>query len=485
VLRFEPEGQSALSVDLELRTEPSITLSVHDKSRLQWTATVPVAAGDYQLVVALEIPLPLDAPHAPWAQLQEYARLDEPRSGTRAQATLEALRSSTLSVGLRLLRASEGFARHCELALRPAAEVESGALQTGLSLWLELARRTVAEGRLLFLAPGNRGLQEIEAERALAAEAVSNEMVRFLTHASHALMRIQARPLAELELFAGILGEAEEQIFGMLQTESSWRRAHGVPAFDGSLAELERYQERASLLKKHFQQQLFLEPEVIQVSERAHNWAAALAALVASSWAFGWQILLANRASTLAKAGSGMLILAALTGLVYVFKDRLKELGRDWLSGRLRRAFGHRILRYRIPSGLDAGGGPLVVARESFEQSRGLTPNPLGSGAMPISVVRFEQRGRPGRKLEALQATQVRLGFRYDLSPLFSRMHDLAKQVAVADGPSRRVRFLDSPRSYRVAVRARLRCGGIEREEVASLVMNKQGLQRLEAGKLH
>jgi hypothetical protein len=472
--------------DLELRAEPTVAISVHDKSRLQWTATVPLAGDDYELSVELEIPLRIDAPHAPWAQLQEYARLDEPRAGTRAQAALEALRSSTVSVALRLARASEGFTRHCDLALRRAAEVDPSALDTGLSVWPELARRTVAEARGEFLAPSDRCAPEIEAERALAAEWISNEMVRFLTQASHSLMRVTARPIVETYPFSAIIRSAEEQIFQMLEVESAWRRTHDVPAFDGSSAELERYQERASLLKKHFQQQLFLDPDIVQVEQRAHNWAAALAALVASSWAFAWQLLLAHRTSALATAGSGVLVLAVVTGVVYVFKDRLKELGREWLSGRLRRAFGHRILRYRVPGALDGERAPVLVARESFVQTRGSAPDPLGSpDGVPVSIVRFEQRGRPGRELPTLHATQVRIGFRYDLSPLFSRMHDLAKPVAVADAGTRRIRFLNSPRSYRVGVRVRLRCGGTVREETASLVMNKQGLQRLESAPIH
>ncbi len=380
--------------DLELRAEPTVAISVHDKSRLQWTATVPLAGNDYELSVELEIPVQIDAPHAPWEQLQEYARLDEPRAGTRAQAALEALRSSTVSVALRLARASEGFSRHCELALRRAAEVDPCVLDTGLSVWPELARRAVAEARDEFLAPNDRCAPEIEAERAFAAEWISNEMVRFLTQASHSLMRVTARPIVETYPFSAIIRSAEEQIFQMLELESAWRRTHGVPAFD-----------------------------IVQVEQRAHNWAAALAALVASSWAFAWQLLLAHRTSALATAGS-----------------------------------------------------------ESFVQSRGSAPDPLGSpSGMPVSIVRFQQRGRPGRELPTIHATQVRIGFRYDLSPLFSRMHDLAKPVAVADAGTRRIRFLNSPRSYRVRVRVRLRCGGTVREETASLVMNKQGLQRLES----
>jgi len=70
--------------------------------------------------------------------------------------------------------------------------------------------------------------------------------------------------------------------------------------------------------------------------------------------------------------------------------------------------------------------------------------------------------------------------FRYDLSPIFARLDDPVKQVPVLDGATRRVTFMGAPRCYRVAVRIKVRCGGADHEEVATLVLHKRGLDRLE-----
>ena len=54
------------------------------------------------------------------------------------------------------------------------------------------------------------------------------------------------------------------------------------------------------------------------------------------------------------------------------------------------------------------------------------------------------------------------------------------KLVPVLDGATRRVTFTAAPRCYRVAVRLKVVCGDVVREEDATLVLHKRGLDRLE-----
>ena len=54
------------------------------------------------------------------------------------------------------------------------------------------------------------------------------------------------------------------------------------------------------------------------------------------------------------------------------------------------------------------------------------------------------------------------------------------KPVPVLDPETRRVRFADAPRCYRVPVRVRVRCGGDWKGERATVVLTKRGLDRLE-----
>jgi hypothetical protein len=54
------------------------------------------------------------------------------------------------------------------------------------------------------------------------------------------------------------------------------------------------------------------------------------------------------------------------------------------------------------------------------------------------------------------------------------------KPVPVLDDVSRKVRFIDAPRCYRVPIRVRVECGGHTFEEQSTLVLHKRGLERLD-----
>jgi len=70
--------------------------------------------------------------------------------------------------------------------------------------------------------------------------------------------------------------------------------------------------------------------------------------------------------------------------------------------------------------------------------------------------------------------------FRYDLSPMFGRLDDAMKPVPVLDDASRKVRFIDAPRCYRVPIKIRVECAGHIYEEQSTLVLHKRGLERLD-----
>jgi hypothetical protein len=71
--------------------------------------------------------------------------------------------------------------------------------------------------------------------------------------------------------------------------------------------------------------------------------------------------------------------------------------------------------------------------------------------------------------------------FRWDLTPIFSRLDNAVKAVPVLDPETRRVRFVDAPKEYRLPVRlvSTSQQGTTVRAE-AQLVISKRGLERLE-----
>jgi hypothetical protein len=132
-----------------------------------------------------------------------------------------------------------------------------------------------------------------------------------------------------------------------------------------------------------------------------------------------------------------------------------------------------------------AGRPVVMVARESFEQRTVLRPDLLNvpsGAAVPRTVILFVQRASIRAQPALLEkgVTHVKQVFRFDVSPLFPRLHDPVKTLAIVDPATRTVRFTDAPRSYRALVRVRLTSRAETFEESASVVLNKKGLVRLE-----
>jgi hypothetical protein len=102
-----------------------------------------------------------------------------------------------------------------------------------------------------------------------------------------------------------------------------------------------------------------------------------------------------------------------------------------------------------------------------------------------MTVLSYENRGEvyPNAQLVRSGVRRVKHVFRYDLSPLFARLDDATKPVPVLDGTSRRVRFIDAPRCYRLPVTVEIESGAQKYVERATLVMHKRGLERLERDK--
>jgi hypothetical protein len=193
-----------------------------------------------------------------------------------------------------------------------------------------------------------------------------------------------------------------------------------------------------------------------------------------------------NQAPTTgSQVGSGLVVLAVIAGLVYAAKDRIKEMGRNWISGNVHRLYAQRVARFRAPARRLPGRDVIVSARESIDQVMTHLPDPLNpeSGAtLPATLIRYTHRGEisPNAKLAEQGVRRIKHVFRYDLSPLFTRLDDAVKPVPVLDEASRRVKFIDAPRCYRVPITVKVRCDGRDWVETATLVLHKRGLDRLE-----
>ena len=468
-----------------------VRLEVHDASRLEWSVSIPLPANRrlaYAIEVELEIPANAFAPHAPWDQLQSFTRLDgaQVTSGGSDPISIDGVRRHALAVAQKLARASDGFSRHCLLAGSLFAVAPPRALAEGLILWLDAARATAEEAR--GVASAEDGEDEgVERERDLADEYVSVRFLETLAAAERSLALLRDSKSPHVSTMRDAIATAEQRVAANLGEELERRSARGWICGDAASPEvLEQYLDRASRLKKHFQEVLFLEPETFHVAERLHHWVAAIAALLASTWAFAWQMFLAHRTPTTeAQLGSGLVLVLITGGLVYAAKDRIKEVGRSWISGNVHRFYAQRVARYRAPARRLPARDVIVAARESCGQSHTshLDPlNPKSGASVPATTIRYAHQGTvfPRPELWRQGVRRIKHVFRYDLSPLFARLDDAVKPVPVLDPDTRRVCFAAAPRCYRVPVSIRVRCGREWKADRATLVLTKRGLDRLE-----
>jgi hypothetical protein len=197
------------------------------------------------------------------------------------------------------------------------------------------------------------------------------------------------------------------------------------------------------------------------------------------------QLVFGGRLPEMSQVGSGIVLLVIVAGIAYAMRDRMKEVARAWLTGKVYRYHAQRTSSCRIPGHPAAARDAVVRAREWCNQTTRTLPDPqnAASGAsLPATLVEYIQKGTVASpvSLATSGAKSIRHVFRYDVSPLFPQLHDEVTRVPVIDAEER-IRFVDAPRSYRIALLVRLRYDDQSHEERVTLLLDKRGLRRVEA----
>jgi hypothetical protein len=471
-------GEPAALLD---ETPAGVDIRVHDASRLGWTVTVPLSDATpvpYAFELELEVPTNLVGLMDPWAALQSNARLDRtPNESGSEDRSVEAFRRAVVTASSRLARAREGFIRHSTLIRASATDEDHWR---PLALWVAAASAEIANARSGLLRSSAHG-----GERALADEFLSVQLWTVLTDCGRALFDTR-RILEERDgPDPACFDQVESALGHALREELAYRHeARFALAEPASTAQLERLLARMRWLKRHFERVLFLEVETYEVQSRLSGWFSAFAAVLAYLWFLFWQLTLERHPVAV---GSGVVAFALITAIAYASRERIKEVGRNWLAGRVQRMFAQRVTRYRLPRERPRTAGPVIVsARESFSQSSAQKSDPAhGHEAIlhDITLLRFIHRGVLAKAPAArrVPAKQVLLIYRFDLSALFPRLHDAVRGFASLDKRTKHIAIVDVPRNYQLPVRARLRWNDAGRAEIGhTLVLNKNGLLRIE-----
>ena len=465
-----------------------IELEAHDMSRFEWRVAVPLPVHDYlnyTVQADFELPSISTLSPSPWDQLQGFTRLEEPQvvgASADSDATVHLIRQQVLVLEQMLQRARQGVLRHCRLVCEePGDQVAVESLIT----WLNTAFRALAAARARAVANKSTDSVELGRERALADEFISVRLIDFVADAEAMLDETLLAIAAVDARFRPSLAVVDEHLVRALDAELNYRKVKGYPIADAdSPSSLEEFVERSGRLKKHFEAELALDREAYPVDERLHIWFTCLAALIGGACAFALQTYLV-RWSSERTVGWGLVGLTVLMGATYAMRDRIKEAFHRWLAAHVYRLYAQRVVRCFMPDHLVSSRQTIVQAREWCNETTTSRPDPLNpeSGAtLRVTLVNHVHRGAiaPQPQLAAAGVRHVRQLFRYDLTPLCARLHDPIKSIPVLDAESGRAKFVGAPRRYQMPIRVLAATLEERREVNASLILDKQGIVRIE-----
>ncbi len=514
----------------EVTLPRALFVTVHDATRFEWRIRVPIDILEtlsFSSVTEFELPSDRLPVSAGWDHMQSFARIDraahvlasaahaeadsdrglrsdEPRSTAADSLRAEALPVQSLADGStqrrgasrlaeetpmldelvwaseRLDRVASGADRHLSHLSTQISEEEARVHEASLLAWVRVAEQALDR----YHAASDTARQTLSSPQdawKLADEYISAVTLKVLGS-------VASRAIALSRGTTCDLGRVLARVETLLRAESEWRRAHNLPLLDGKGRNTEAFMARYSQLKKHFQRRSYVEVIHWDVAQRLHNWASAAVALVASFWALAWQLFFLDQLSTTAgRVGSTLALLAVLGGLVYVIKDRIKDLGRVWIARAVSRYFAQRITEWRMGSKTgDQAHLKLGRAKETLERVRGTRKDPLNPESgdeFPFVSVRFTQSGKFEKEaVRALSGTTLQLIFRFDISAMLPWLNDAKLPLAVVT--EKGLEVINARRSYRIPFTSELKSNHQHATLRATLVVNKQGLKRVENAEL-
>lgn len=465
-----------------------LRIGVHDTSRVECTVTLPLERQQYEFEIEfmVEVPANLISFSDLWTHFQELARLHSPDTEIWTHASgNDDLRRATLAVTHRLKMLQDRHGRACMVAnsllLQEARRDVATELEPLIDEGVTLIRQS--RDRLAGLASSGAS----PAESRLADEFLSTKLLDFLSELERDVQGTLLAANARFrEQYAVPCTRLRDRVANELSAELHRRAEKGFLNPSGESAdELEDYLERASHLKKHFQEVLFLELSTEAVEGKLKNVVAVLAAVIAALFYF-----VAMIGPTIFMPGAISIGTTALVGaFVYAVKDRIKEVFRGWLNKRILKLYGTRRVFLRVPSRLVRSQPLVVSSRDVFTvtyESRKDTLNPEIGATRRFAVLHYRKRGvveqstATARELERKGLRSIKQIFRFDLSPVFPRLDDPMKRIPVLARDGQAIRWVDAPRTYHFPVTARVVTPDGSTTATGEIVALKSGIARLD-----
>jgi hypothetical protein len=351
------------------------------------------------------------------------------------------------------------------------------ALSEARKQWRIAARGHLSDDAL-------RGLRIRTAERLALAESRFTERPpvdsadaelylagRWWTELSEALLLLDrlSRTQPRLGNLRGLVTDRVEAAIERVQA--------GAPLNLANEQDRERFLRRLGDLKRGFHRRLYLDAVVVDADSRYAHFIAAFVAVVASSWAFAWQVALLNHLAGAAITGSTVLTLGATVGVVYAVKDRIKEIGRRWLHGWIRTSYAGRVVQLTLRPDTDPGRARLLRSRETIRVSTRVRPDGSRFNVLDV-VLRLDLWGREAPR--ALGIDRVKHILRYDFSEILVGLERAPHMLAVPS-PQGGMRILAVDKTYELPCECRIRTNGVDaRVWRGNLHLSDRGLETVE-----
>lgn len=437
------------------------------------------------LRVSVEIPAHIFSDHDPWSRLQLLARLGSPDGGPRLEEheSRDAIRRLALAAAHRAKTRRRAMLRKSVDRARAQPDVDWARIGSGLEAMIAEALRELRDSRDSICKPQANDPEGVARERRLAAEFLSNQAIELISRVQRTVDHLAPSDRRRVdEALKEPLSSLRRTLARALREEYAYRRSVGFPCPSGDPVELERYVSRASSLKKHFQEILFLRVDSQHADKRFRYLASSAAAILAAMVVIPMTALTTG-GHGMSGLGFGLTTTFVIAILAYGVRERIKEGVRGWLTSRAAKV-GRRTSLSTSPAPPEE---PERVARvrEVFSTRRTREHDPahpdLGS-SMPMIRLGYQMQGviEGSERLAAKGAQRVKLVFRYDFTPLFSRLHDPVEKVPILDPSGERLSFAEAPRLYRFPIEARLQDGKETQSISGTLLAHKYGLVRID-----
>lgn len=437
----------------------------------------------FDLGVSLEIPAHVFSDHDPWSRLQVLARLGSPDEEVNPELleNTDAIRRAALAAAHRAKIRRRAILRTAVDRARASAGVDWEAIGAEFGRLLDEALAELRRSRDSIGTPRPDESSRLARERKLAAEFLSNQVIELISRVQRAVDHLAATRRPMDESLKAPLRALRRSLAQALAEEYAYRRGEGFPSpRSADPVELDRYVSRVSSLKKHFQEILFLQIDSEHVDKRMRYLASTMAAILAALVVIPLTAI-ATGSHGLGGLGFGLTTSFLIVVLAYGVRERIKEGVRGWLTARAAKV-GRRTTLSTPPRPPDEGFRVARV-RETFSTRKIKQSDPVHPdlpSSLPMICLRYQMQGTVAGSAEVPGSQRAKLVFRYDLTPLFSRLHDPVEEVPILDETGERLSFAEAPRLYRFPIEARLFDGVNTETFSGKLLAHKYGLVRIE-----